>query len=69
MTYLKQISYVKLKGGYQTYIFKDNLEPLRSKFFHTKEELDQAIEKARGQGWKVINATNTVNRLNRSTKK
>ena len=69
MTYLKQMSYVELKGGYQTYIFKDNLDPVRDKFFHTSEELNQAIEKARDKGWKVINATKTVNRLNRRTKK
>ena len=69
MTYLKQISYVELKDGYQTYVFKENLEPVRYKFFHTSEELNDAIEKARDKGWKVINATKTVNRLNRRTKK
>ncbi len=69
MTYLKQMSYVELKGGYQTYIFKENLAPVRYKFFHTSEELDQAIEKARDKGWTVINATRTVNHLNRRTKK
>ena len=69
MTYLKQMSYVELKDGYQTYIFKDNLDPVRYKFFHTSEELNDAIEKAKNQGWKVINATKIVNRLNRRTKK
>ena len=69
MTYLKQMSYVELKDGYQIYIFKDNLEPVRYKFFHTYEELNDAIEKAKKKGWKVINATKTVNRLNRQTKK
>ena len=69
MTYLKQMSYVELKDGYQIYIFKDNLEPVRYKFFHTYEELNDAIEKAKKKGWKVINATKTVNRLNRRTKK
>ena len=57
MTYLKQMSYVELKDGYQIYIFKDNLEPVRYKFFHTSEELNDAIEKAKKKGWKVINAT------------
>ncbi len=69
MTYLKQVSYVELKGGYQTYIFKTNLEPIRYKFLTTREELDDALEKAKNQGWKVINATKTVNRLSRLTKK
>ncbi len=69
MTYLKQVSYVELKGGYQTYIFKTNLEPIRYKFLTTREELNDALEKAKGQGWKVINATQTVNRLSRLTKK
>ena len=68
MTYLKQVSYVELKGGYQTYIFKLNLEPIRYKFLTTREELDNALEKAKNQGWKVINATKTVNQLNRLTK-
>ena len=68
MTYIKQVSYVELKGGYQTYIFKTNLEPIRYKFLTTREELDDALEKARHQGWKVINATKTVNQLNRLTK-
>ncbi len=69
MTYLKQVSYVELKGGYQTYIFKTNLEPIRYKFLTTREELDDALAKAKNQGWKVINATKTVNRLSRLTKK
>ena len=69
MTYLKQVSYVELKGGYQTNILKENHEPVRYKFFHTYEELNDAIEKAKKKGWKVINATKTVNRLNRQTKK
>ena len=69
MTYLKQVSYIKLKDGYQTYVFKENLDPVRYKFFHTSEELNDAIEKAKNQGWKVINATKIVNRLNRRTKK
>ncbi len=68
MTYLKQVSYVELKGGYQTYIFKTNLEPIRYKFLTKREELDNALEKAKNQGWKVINATKTVNQLNRLTK-
>ncbi len=69
MSYLKQVSYIELQRGYQTYIFKTNLDPIRYKFFPTSEELNQAIEKARNQGWKVINATKTVNRLNRQSKK
>ncbi len=69
MTYLKQVSYVELRRGYQTYIFKTNLDPIRYKFLTTKEELDDALEKARHQGWKVINATKTVNRLSRQSQK
>ena len=41
MTYLKQVSYIKLKDGYQTYVFKENLEPVRYKLFHTSEELNE----------------------------
>ncbi|EAZ88610.1 hypothetical protein [Crocosphaera chwakensis] len=69
MNYLKQVSYIELKDGFQTYIFKTNLDFVRYKFFPTKEELNDALEKAKNQGWKVINATKTVNRLNRQTKK
>lgn len=69
MTYLKQVSYIELKNGYQTYIFKRNLEPVRYKFFSTKDELNEAIEKAKNKNWKVINATNTVNRLRQKSRK
>ncbi len=68
MSYLKQVSYVELRNGYQTYLFKTNLEPIRYKFFSTKEALNDALKKAKSQGWKVINATQTVNRLSRQTK-
>ncbi len=69
MSYLKQVSYVELKNGFQTYVFKTNLEPIRYKFFPTEKELNDALKKAKHQGWKVINATQTVNRLSRLTKK
>ncbi len=67
MSYLKQVSYVELRNGYQTYLFKTNLEPIRYKFFSTTEELNEALEKAKYQGWKVINATKTVHRLTRQS--
>lgn len=69
MTYLKQVSYIELNNGFQTYIFKTNLEPIRYKFFSTTEALNDALEKAKCQGWKVINATKTVNRLSRQSQK
>ncbi len=69
MNYLKQVSYVELRSGYQTYIFKTNLDPIRYKFFSTRVELNDALEKARNQGWKVINATQVVARLSRQTKR
>ncbi len=69
MIYLKQVSYIELRKGFQTYIFKKNLEPIRYKFFPTKEELNDALKKAKSKGWKVINATQTVYRLTRQTKR
>lgn len=69
MNYLKQVSYIELKKGFQTYIFNTNLEPIRYKFFFTRVELNDALEKARNQGWTVINATKVVARLSRQTKR
>jgi|LakMenE18May11ns_1017448.scaffolds.fasta_scaffold9939502_2 hypothetical protein len=63
MNVIKQVSYVKLTTGYQTYLFTPELDSIRYKLFSTQQELDVAIKKAKSHGWKVINATNTVNRL------
>ncbi len=68
MSYLQRVSYVEQQNGYQTYLFTTNLEPIRYKFFSTKEELNEALEKAKEKGWKIINATKLVNQLNRLIK-
>ncbi|MEA5537049.1 hypothetical protein [Crocosphaera sp. XPORK-15E] len=67
MNVIKQVSYVKLPTGYQTYLFTANLDSIRYKVFSTQQELDEAIKKAKSHGWKVINATKAVNRLRQVT--
>ncbi|WP_041934307.1 hypothetical protein [Gloeothece verrucosa] len=55
------MSYLEILGGYQTYLFTPNCEPIKYKFFSTKEELDKAIQACYKAGWKVSNATPVVN--------
>jgi DNA-binding transcriptional regulator YhcF (GntR family) len=67
MNYLKRMSFIKLKGGWQTYIFTSALKPIAHKFLTTQEELDAAIEACKKKGWRVSDATNLLGTFQRKT--
>ena len=69
MNYLKQVSWVKVSKGYQTYLFTTEFLAIRYKLFSNEQELNQALEKAKAQGWKTIDATNATNRLRQQSSK
>ncbi|MGH2414187.1 MAG: hypothetical protein ACRDEA_10955 [Microcystaceae cyanobacterium] len=65
MQLLKRMSYIRLKDGWQTYLFGSDFKPLPYKFLATQTELEEAIAQCQQQGWKVTDATDLTNRLNR----
>lgn len=64
MIYYKRMIYVAVGDGFQTYIYPAcGTEPyIRYKFLPNQVELDEAVEKCKNAGWKVMNGTN-ISRL------
>ncbi|MBD2180328.1 MULTISPECIES: hypothetical protein [Oscillatoriales] len=64
MRIFKQVSYVEMPQGWQTYVFPVYGGFRRYKLLKTLTELEQAKENCVRQGWKMTNATSLVNKMN-----
>lgn len=64
MRVFKQVSYVEISQGWQTYVFPVYGGFRRYKLLKTLTEFEQAKESCTKQGWKMTNATSLVNRMN-----
>jgi hypothetical protein len=62
---LKQVSYIEVSEGWQTYVFDLNLKSIRYKLLTNKEELETAINNCKKANWSMTNATKLVHSLNR----
>jgi DNA-binding transcriptional regulator YhcF (GntR family) len=62
---LKQVSYIEVNEGWQTYVFDLNLKSIRYKLLTNKEELETAINNCKKANWSMTNATKLVHSLNR----
>jgi DNA-binding transcriptional regulator YhcF (GntR family) len=61
---LKQVSYVQVNQGWQTYVFELNFRPIPYKFLANQRELEQAIHKCQQAGWTITNASNLLQKMN-----
>ncbi len=66
---LKRIQYLEGHSGYQTYLFNRKLEPIRYKFYPTRQELEEALTKFREQEFKVSNGTKIAEFFNQTVPK
>ncbi|CAD5989609.1 hypothetical protein PCC9214_05612 [Planktothrix tepida] len=65
MQVFKQVSYVQILKGWQTYVFPVSGGFLRYKLLTTSQELEEAKERCHLEGWKIIDATRLVKQLNK----
>ncbi|MFB2877772.1 hypothetical protein [Floridanema aerugineum] len=67
MRVFKQVSYVQISQGWQTYVFPVRGGFVRYKLLPTLRDFEQAKENCIRQGWKIINATSLVKKMNSSS--
>jgi hypothetical protein len=60
----KRITYVRVDGGWQTYLHPINGGFVRYKFLQSSTQLEAAIARYKQAGWKIINATNLIRKFN-----
>lgn len=65
----KRITYVRVDGGWQTYLHPIDGGFVRYKFLQTSTQLEVAIARCKQAGWKIIDATNLIRKLNSVTPK
>ncbi|MBE9017558.1 hypothetical protein IQ272_15710 [Chroococcidiopsidales cyanobacterium LEGE 13417] len=65
----KRITYVRVDGGWQTYLHPIDRGFVRYKFLQTSTQLEVAIARCKQAGWKIIDATNLIRKLNSVTPK
>lgn len=67
MRVFKQVSYVQISQGWQTYVFPVRGGFQRYKLLPTPRDFEQAKENCIRQGWKITNATSLVKKMNSSS--
>ncbi len=60
----KRITYVRVDGGWQTYLHPTDGGFVRYKLLQTSTQLEVAIARCKQAGWKIIDATNLVRKFN-----
>ena len=61
----KQVTYLEVNQGWQTYVFDLNFKPIKYKLLTNKSELEIAINNCKNANWSITNGTNLVRTMNK----